>query len=75
MFARIETFYEDNLWKNRRSSEGQVFAVFESRAEAMLAANEAGGAGPARADEGLEGHRWEEEGGEDEEDGGRKWSG
>jgi len=40
MFARIETFYEDNLWKNRRSSEGQVFAVFESRAEAMLAARD-----------------------------------
>lgn len=41
MFTRIETFYEDNLWKNRRSGDAQVFAVFDTKAEAMLAARDA----------------------------------
>ncbi|MFD6093793.1 DUF2188 domain-containing protein [Oerskovia sp. NPDC060338] len=37
MFPKIETFHEDSRWKNRRAGTAQVFAVFDTKAEAVLA--------------------------------------
>ncbi|MET4224559.1 DUF2188 domain-containing protein [Oerskovia enterophila] len=36
----IETFPEDNIWKNRRQRDAMAFAVFDTRAEAVVAGRE-----------------------------------
>ncbi|MET4222890.1 DUF2188 domain-containing protein [Oerskovia enterophila] len=36
----IETFHEDNIWKNRRQGDSVAFAVFDTKAEAVAAGRE-----------------------------------
>mgnify|MGYP002357321349 CR=1 FL=1 len=36
----IETFHEDNIWKNRRQGDPVVYAVFDTKAEAVAAGRE-----------------------------------